>query len=37
VRAIEDFIGFVKGCGDVRFARADRLADLVLPEASHGV
>lgn len=34
VRAIEDFIGFAKGCGDVSFTRADRLADLVLPEAS---
>ena len=29
-RAIEDFIEFAKSCGDVRFSRADRLADLVL-------
>jgi peptidoglycan-N-acetylglucosamine deacetylase len=30
LRAIEEFIEFAKGCTDVRFSRADRLADLVL-------
>jgi peptidoglycan/xylan/chitin deacetylase (PgdA/CDA1 family) len=30
VRAIEDFVGFARGFDNVRFSRADRLADLVL-------
>lgn len=36
VRAIEDFIGFAKGCADVSFTRADRLADLVLRNSATG-
>lgn len=30
IRAIEDFIGFARERGDVRFSRADRLADKIL-------
>lgn len=30
VRAIKDFIEFALSCGDVRFSRADQLADIVL-------
>jgi len=36
VRAIEDFVGFAKGCGDVRFSRAYRLADLILHDSGEG-
>jgi peptidoglycan/xylan/chitin deacetylase (PgdA/CDA1 family) len=36
LRAIEDFIVFAKGCGEVRFSRADRLADLILRDSERG-
>jgi peptidoglycan-N-acetylglucosamine deacetylase len=36
VRAIEDFVRFAKKCTDVRFSRADRLADLVLRDSQAG-
>lgn len=36
VRAIEAFIEFAKGCGDVSFSRANRLADLVLKGSEEG-
>ncbi len=32
IRAIREFVEFALGRGDVRFSRADRLADLVLGE-----
>ena len=35
-RAIEDFIGFARGRGDVRFSRADRLAHAVLQGTDGG-
>jgi hypothetical protein len=30
LQAIEDFVEFALDCGDVRFSRADRLADVVV-------
>jgi peptidoglycan/xylan/chitin deacetylase (PgdA/CDA1 family) len=36
VQAIEDFIEFARNCSDVRFSRADRLADLILGDAENG-
>jgi peptidoglycan-N-acetylglucosamine deacetylase len=36
LRAIEDFLKFARELGDVRFSRADRLADLVLGRSEGG-
>ena len=36
VRAIKDFIAFARECDDVRFSRADRLADAVLQDLERG-
>ena len=36
VRAIGEFIEFAKKCGDVRFSRADLLADLILQSPTQG-
>jgi hypothetical protein len=36
VRAIGDFMEFARRCTDVRFSRADRLADLVLRDCGEG-
>ncbi len=36
IRAIENFVSFARECGDVRFSRADLLADAVLQDTDEG-